>query len=518
MEFKESDKERLASAWNVRPSLSFSSSRVPCWRRLLWGCNKLRQQDNFVNFVENATFDYFSATFIVLNAVLLGAQADFASRKLRADTPLHFRVSELIFCLVFTAELAVRVAAYGRRFFSMAGWKWNYFDCFLVFMQLFEEAVALVAKFSGESAASSNFGAMRMLRVIRLVRILRLVRIMHLIGELRILVASILGSLRSLLWTLLLLFIIMYIIGVYFCQVVTDHLIEVREDVMGAPELRAYYGSMPKAVTSLYQAITGGVSWRDIVIPLQAHISPWLLLPVCGYIAFALLALLNIITGVFVENAMKSAKKDDDMYILTCSRQLFIECCDEKGEITWDTFQSRLDSPGMQNYFKAVDLSIDEAEFLFTLIDIDESGSLRPDEFVNGCLRLRGNARALDLAILMREVVGVQRHITDVAEAIVWMTEQMDPHRINLDRAAIADKLAASNPLCGEPSSSLPQIPSRPDNKLSMCTYHIPEDEDENDSDDDEEDVHKNSSEAWQNSAGMSSLECLADPSDQFDS
>ena len=76
----------------------------------------------------------------------------------------------------------------------------------------------------------------------------------------------------------------------------------------------------------------------------------------------------------------------------------------DEGVITWEAFQSELDNPDLRDYFKAVDLSIDEAQFLFTLIDIDESDRLTPDEFVNGCLRLKGGARALDLAVLMREV------------------------------------------------------------------------------------------------------------------
>ena len=33
-------------------------------------------------------------------------------------------------------------------------------------------------------------------------------------------------------------------------------------------------------------------------------------------------------------------------------------------------FQAEVGNPDMQNYFKAVDLSIEEAQFLFTLIDI----------------------------------------------------------------------------------------------------------------------------------------------------
>merc|ERR1711879_35733 len=62
-----------------------------------------------------------------------------------------------------------------------------------------------------------------------------------------------------------------------------------------------------------------------------------------------------------------------------------------------------LNSPSMHMYFKTIDVDIQEAGDLFRLIDIDESGSIDPEEFVNGCIRLQGPAKAIDLAMLMHE-------------------------------------------------------------------------------------------------------------------
>merc|ERR1712050_160068 len=51
----------------------------------------------------------------------------------------------------------------------------------------------------------------------------------------------------------------------------------------------------------------------------------------------------------------------------------------------------------------------DEAEDLFNLVDIDGSGSIDPEEFVNGCIRLQGPAKALDLASFMHEYKQAQK-------------------------------------------------------------------------------------------------------------
>merc|ERR1719440_1645900 len=57
----------------------------------------------------------------------------------------------------------------------------------------------------------------------------------------------------------------------------------------------------------------------------------------------------------------------------------------------------------IQLYFKSVDLDPSEARSLFKLMDADQSGTVEAEEFVMGCLRLRGTAKAIDLATLMYE-------------------------------------------------------------------------------------------------------------------
>merc|ERR1712014_133137 len=48
-----------------------------------------------------------------------------------------------------------------------------------------------------------------------------------------------------------------------------------------------------------------------------------------------------------------------------------------------------------------------DARGLFRLLDADSSGSVCAEEFFSGCLRLRGPAKALDLALLAHEVKGI---------------------------------------------------------------------------------------------------------------
>merc|ERR1719361_2615195 len=90
-------------------------------------------------------------------------------------------------------------------------------------MQLAEECIALFASTTKEGASQVSLSFVRILRGLRLVRIVRIVRIMHLLRELRSMVGSVICTFRSLLWTMVMLLLIVYIAGVYLTQQVATY-------------------------------------------------------------------------------------------------------------------------------------------------------------------------------------------------------------------------------------------------------------------------------------------------------
>merc|ERR1712032_1515137 len=122
----------------------------------------------------------------------------------------------------------------------------------------------------------------------------------------------------------------------------------------------------------------------------------------------------NIITGIFVDTAIQSAQSDRDEVIqeqirsrdteLGLMRQLFEDAdMDDNGTINEEEFNSHLEDVRIRAHLRSVGLEVDEARGLFKLLDIDRSGEIGIDEFVFGCLRLKGGAKAIDLATLMYE-------------------------------------------------------------------------------------------------------------------
>ncbi|CAE8589119.1 unnamed protein product [Polarella glacialis] len=390
----------LESDDDLSPSTSSAvGSAQGCWR-------SFRVKVSWLVNLEY--FDYVMGIVIMFNAVLMGIQADYAVKSARIDEPepASLAIISVGLGIIFTVELALRCIAQGVGFFIGMGWRWNLFDLFLVTMQMGEEIVAAIVFSINHNAFSSpvNLSVMRILRVLRLIRIIRLVRILRLIRELRTMVASIASTMTSLLWTVVLLLLLIFVVGICFTQVVADFAMDEPDLLAEGTSAFEYYGSLDRSVISLYQAMTNGIGWRELLKPL-ADKQPFMAIVFCFYIAFAVLAMLNVITGVFVESAMSSSREEDNIDMVNRLREL-VENMDvgKSGRMTWEQFESQLSNPMMEAYFKSLDLSLSEAHSLFTLLDIDDEGSIDAEDFVMSCLRIHGPAKAIDLTTLMCEV------------------------------------------------------------------------------------------------------------------
>eukprot|EP00929_Paragymnodinium_shiwhaense_P098395 TRINITY_DN5986_c0_g2_i1.p1 TRINITY_DN5986_c0_g2~~TRINITY_DN5986_c0_g2_i1.p1 ORF type:complete len:756 (-),score=82.88 TRINITY_DN5986_c0_g2_i1:92-2359(-) len=387
-----------------RSETSFASSlgRDSCARRLR-------------RFISSERFDSIVGLIILANAAFLGLQSHYL---VKDEVPSGVRYIEVFFVLVMTLEVLMRLWVHRLTYFCGRGWPANWLDLVIVVISLFEE----IGKFIHlEHAPSLNSGSnityLRVLRVARIIRMIRLVHVLRLISELHTLVRSIASSMKSLGWTVALFFLMVYTLSVFVVQLVADKVMTSRElpyeDLSeSSRNLVRFYGSLTTTMLSLFQAVTGGVDWNDILKPLMEEISPWCAVLLVMYVAFATFAMLNVVTGIFVESVVKSAKADKDLFLISNARSLFESL--EGGvhaQMTWELFESMLDRSEMHEFFEAIDVDRSEAKGLFFLLDLDQSGAISAAEFLNGCLRLRGPAKALDLALLVQEVHAVSRRL-----------------------------------------------------------------------------------------------------------
>jgi len=126
-------------------------------------------------------------------------------------------------------------------------------------------------------------------------------------------VASIICSLVSLMWALLLICFILYIFGILIMQGIDSHISSKGLSAVD-PVLLKRFGSVMDAMLSLFMAVTGGFDWEEMLIPFR-DLSPLFILFVCFFMVFVVLGVMNILTAIFVESAGQVAAIDRDLVI-----------------------------------------------------------------------------------------------------------------------------------------------------------------------------------------------------------
>jgi len=268
----------------------------------------------------------------------------------------------------------------------------------------------------------SNVRIIRAMRITRLIRTLRIPRLIRFIGALRTFVYSILCTLHSLVWAIFLLMIIIYIFAVSFTQAANDYLLENDDGTSQincpylectASQLEVYWGSLFSSMFTLYKTISGGISWHDVVTPL-GEIHPFYAGMFTAFITFTYFAVLNVVTGVFCQSAIDSAQRDPDMMVqsLLSTKKMYTEKItqlfqkidgENVGEITLMDLQTCLKDDQALAYFEALDIDASNAWTLFKHIDLDKSNAVELNEFIEGCLKLKGTAKCIDVASLIED-------------------------------------------------------------------------------------------------------------------
>eukprot|EP00927_Polykrikos_kofoidii_P000687 TRINITY_DN10251_c0_g7_i1.p1 TRINITY_DN10251_c0_g7~~TRINITY_DN10251_c0_g7_i1.p1 ORF type:complete len:749 (+),score=108.09 TRINITY_DN10251_c0_g7_i1:54-2300(+) len=387
------------------------------------------------DILNSPRFDNLVGLVIMVNAFMIGVQTHHTALNRTASPLFVFEVFEGIFAVWFTAELSLRIYVAKLAFFvpKGGGWFWNYFDFLVVFAQLLELFVQQLAKNS--SIDVSKFRLLRVLRILRLVRILRVVRVLHLISELRTIVSSIVGSVRSLGWTCVLLFLMIYIVGVYFTQSITEHLVEQQTNgksfTQGEEDLGYFFSSLFRAILSLFQAMSGGLDWNDLGGPLFTELGAMQGLCFTAFIAFALLALMNVVTGVFVQTALNSARTEEDAFVTDQIYTLFSISEKQEQTITLEEIEASLSDPRQAKEWQAIGVGEADAKHLFQLLDIESSGRISFEEFLGGALRLNGDAKAIDLLTVMQE----HRKSSDqIYRSFAEMKQHIDAIAVSVER------------------------------------------------------------------------------------
>jgi len=354
-------------------------------------------------WIEAPAFDLVCACVIILNSILIGCSIQWLTS--HDEEHISMKVASYICSVFFAAELALRLCAQGCEFFlSPENRNWNWFDLLLVVLSVLDFVLTDLVGMKGQQATLGS-----VVKTIKMLRIVRLFRVFRFFQELSLLALMVIDSMRSLVWALVMLTIITYVFAICLTSRASEYL-KLADD--RSEKVDQYFGSIGRTTHSLIQTMLAGVSWGEFSDVLYAV--DWFSHALFFfYVFFTMLAVLNIITGVFVDNAVESARNQRDVMMqkemeiketyIREMRELFAQMDeDESGTITHQEIKEYLDDPRVLLYFQVLGLDARDSEKLFSLIDERGNEEVSVQEFIDGCLRLKGQARSIDVYSIMR--------------------------------------------------------------------------------------------------------------------
>eukprot|EP00931_Biecheleriopsis_adriatica_P076131 TRINITY_DN49880_c0_g1_i1.p1 TRINITY_DN49880_c0_g1~~TRINITY_DN49880_c0_g1_i1.p1 ORF type:complete len:708 (+),score=169.26 TRINITY_DN49880_c0_g1_i1:58-2181(+) len=405
------------------------------------------RQTRTERLVKSQVYELWAAVAILLNALFIVAETEHKSETL-LDEPhessLYMMLVGDAFCVIFLFDLLLRLAADRMQFFRSREWLWNIFDFVVVLTAVLETIIRWY-----EYATSSRwdaalilgkFSMLRILRLLRVVRKARFIRMSRFFRELRIMVSSLTGAMRTLVWSVVLMASVLLVFGVFFTDGAVAFLLRrhasLQEELSpDEAEVMRFFNSLSGTTLSLYMAMSGGVDWAEIWEALQPLPTEYKV-AFLVYLTFAILALLNVVTAVFVETAMQQSQNDRELLVqqdmeqkvefVDTMQRVFEELdTDGSGTLSLDEFEKKLDDENILNFMSTLELDVDQVRTLLTLLDRDGNGSVDIEEFIEGCLRLKGGAKSLDMAILQYQVEFILSSLSGLRKAL-----DPDDHRV----------------------------------------------------------------------------------------
>ncbi|NXH49428.1 CAC1I protein, partial [Dicaeum eximium] len=324
-------KERGEDDEEIDYSLCFRIRKMmevykPDWCELRedWSIYLFSPQNRFrllcQTIIAHKLFDHVVLAFIFLNCITIALERPQIEH--RSTERIFLTVSNYIFTAIFVAEMTLKVVSLGLYFGDQAYLRssWNILDGFLVFVSLIDIVVSV--------ASAGGAKILGVLRVLRLLRTLRPLRVISRAPGLKLVVETLISSLKPIGNIVLIccaFFIIFGILGVqlfkgkfYHCLGVDIRNITNRSDCVAANYKWVHhkynFDNLGQALMSLF-VLASKDGWVNIMYngldavavdqqPVTNN-NPWMLLYFISFLLIVSFFVLNMFVGVVVENFHK---------------------------------------------------------------------------------------------------------------------------------------------------------------------------------------------------------------------
>jgi len=410
-------------------------------------------------------FDMFFGTIVILNGVLAYLTTD---KYLNEQDTIPYAI-ESAFLVLFIIEWLIRWRWNPGGFCGVVKDPWNFMDLCLILMSVIDNLVQQLVK-----DGDSGLGLVSVMRVLRLLRLVRLVRLLRLMQELWLLVSGLLASVDLVGWGLLMLVVVSYVFSLIVYQMSDCDVINQKNKENGHWKVNQtgtpFCGSISSQVLTQLKIATYGGS-QDMRDLTENYVGGWILILFAFFIALASIGILNLIIGVMLNATISMAKNDKrcelGTQILTRHKSLVTlgsilqGHCDQEAEetgfgmlsletvLTWFDFghkhkhmhvkgdkielkragsklmkaslakmeEKRLEGEDMGLFFAQAQVTKQDVETIFhELASVTGANDVTPDDFIEGCMWLKGTVHPLDVLHSMSMLQTMYHRIDEICD------------------------------------------------------------------------------------------------------
>lgn len=379
---------------------------------------------------KDTILDTIMAAIILLNSIVIGISMDHESPAID--------VIDLAFTVTFIIELIFKFRLHGIREHFRHGS--NIFDFFVVSIDIFQLMLELA-----NVDLLSNTPAASLFRVVRLVRLVRLIRLarLQMLDDLVALISGMVGGMTTLLWSVVLFFLILYITSLLFREFFGQSAYMIN----GEENMTLYFNTVPRCMLTVFRFFFGDfstISGLNIFEGIQDAYGSLAAVLVCVFFFMITIGLFNVIAAIFVESTlaaanhaqiMRKTERMNDESLWATRLSLLVRKMFEYNDNALPNHLSQvIDSLADQTISEGVfqefmrdhhvikalnDLEIDESDhkYLFDILDNDNTGSILISQLSDGLERLRGDPRRSDIICVDLMVRSIQQQTDFLCQA-----------------------------------------------------------------------------------------------------
>jgi len=334
---------------------------------------------------------------------------------------LPWYVFDHLFTVLFIADIAATMHMYGicrylrgDPLIDTHGFQvFNCLDCLIVLLRVVDVWMVQPA------GIDTGLRFISLLRIVHITRCVKLLRLVPSFRELWLVFSGMKDTLKVVLWVVVLLVILLWVFATFITIAVGKSDSAQFDFGRSMWSKDDYWGDVPRSMYSLFQVLTGDEWSSSLSWPLIQKY-PVLVSFFVAFRCVAVLALLNTIVGVVVEQTLSSARSNEekkakwkqrrDTVTMASLKEIFhFSHTDKRGLLNKDELQAACKRPEVRDRFQMLEIPIKDIYLLHELLDEDSSGKVETGMFFRGCARLHGSAMAIDLHQMS---VDIDRHIT----------------------------------------------------------------------------------------------------------